>query len=199
MSDTIDLIKRDRENYAKSLVKQKRKPRPKIIRHITIARPSELTIAEIPEEQVVKIEKGYVYFIWIPEIENNIFGKVRIKIGSTKDFKRRIMGLQTGNPFRLEFYKILHIERYKEIEKQFHAQFHQGNIRLEWFHLLLDDIEKYTEKIGLSNQAVSPTEYRDEKIKIIPVENSNSLRDDMPAIIDEVANELNKLGLRQED
>lgn len=69
-------------------------------------------------------EEGYVYFLHNPETDT-------IKIGYSKNPKRRIRSLQTANSAELETLKI--VEGDEGYERSLHRQFSHLRIRGEWF------------------------------------------------------------------
>ncbi len=67
---------------------------------------------------------GFVYFI---QCENT----GPIKIGFTKDIKKRFYGMQTGNPFKLNM--LFNYRANRQTEEMFHEWFRGVNVRGEWF------------------------------------------------------------------
>lgn len=90
-------------------------------------------------ESLIEI-KGYIYFIYSPELYKK--GFKYIKIGRTKNLEKRIKQLQTGNPFDLTFYKTIFIDNYKEIEVNLHKKYKHKNKRGEWFDIQFSDVDK---------------------------------------------------------
>jgi hypothetical protein len=81
-----------------------------------------------------------VYFI----IENPF--REKVKIGKTKNIKRRLDGLQTAHPDELVLYKFIQTEKHHELEQELHKQFKSKRIRGEWFELTLTEIDKVTNR-----------------------------------------------------
>ena len=68
------------------------------------------------------------------------------KIGVCTDIKKRLVGLQCGNPYELNLYRLYYIKNAKKIEGEIHKKYKDKNIRLEWFDLTeeeLKDIDNY--------------------------------------------------------
>jgi hypothetical protein len=92
---------------------------------------------------------GYVYFIYCPDLYST--GKHCIKIGYTKNLNTRLQQLQTGNPYKLEFYKIYQSSNYKNIETELHHKYNNKRILNEWFNISLKDVDK---EIALLNNEI---------------------------------------------
>ena len=67
----------------------------------------------------------YIYFI---RREDDIGP---IKIGSTRNIKDRLSGIQTGNPYKLKIIKTIYGERWLEVE--YHKKFDNLRLTGEWF------------------------------------------------------------------
>jgi len=70
-------------------------------------------------------EKGYVYFM-----RAGYFGP--IKIGFTKNVKKRVRNLQTACPEKLNILCVLKTN--KKTEEAYHRMYNDVNINGEWFH-----------------------------------------------------------------
>ena len=151
--DNAAKIISDRNEFIASKTKQKKrnikvKVEPKII---TVKIPTIENLS-IYDEQ--KATEGYVYFIYIPTLANII--QDAVKIGMTKDLNKRMASLQTGNPYRLQFYKVLKCVDYKKLEVKLHRYFDDKKILNEWFDLTLEDIDDIIIKFDLT-QFISDT------------------------------------------
>jgi hypothetical protein len=71
-----------------------------------------------------------------------------IKIGISCDINKRITGMQTSNPYKLEL--LLYIQDCKYTEKQLHLMFNKYRIRGEWFEPAPELLE-FIDKIRLEN------------------------------------------------
>jgi hypothetical protein len=58
-----------------------------------------------------------------------------IKIGVTKDLKRRLIALQNANPRTLKIIHSIFTNAPFELERKFHAHFKNKHIRGEWFNI----------------------------------------------------------------
>lgn len=84
--------------------------------------------------------KGFVYFLYCPAINQKYH---LVKIGQTKnDVTKRIQQLQTGNPFTIKVFAVIHVDGYKQIEKELHAKYKSRKYNNEWFHLTFEEIEQ---------------------------------------------------------
>ena len=75
---------------------------------------------------------GYVYFV--------TDGHGHMKIGKAENPIKRLKGLQTGNPYDLEFYELIEVPKFEhlvftafDLEKVMHEKFQKFKIRDEWF------------------------------------------------------------------
>ena len=79
-----------------------------------------------------------------------------IKIGTTsEDIKKRVAGLQTGNPYKLKILKV--ISGGRELEQEIHERFFDIRMMGEWFYpsqLLLDYIENGSEIISKQQESL---------------------------------------------
>lgn len=72
-----------------------------------------------------RIQPTYVYFIRRKD------GIGPIKIGSTRNVKNRLSGIQVGNPYKLKVIKEIYGEEF--LEKQYHKKFDNLKLIGEWF------------------------------------------------------------------
>jgi predicted GIY-YIG superfamily endonuclease len=75
---------------------------------------------------------GYIYIV---ECEG------LYKIGITKNVKKRISGMTTGNPFEIQVIKARIVQACRENEKMMHNKFRCKNKSGEWFDLSDNDLE----------------------------------------------------------
>ena len=80
-------------------------------------------VDDVPDDK-----SGYVYFI------RDCLG--HIKIGVSKNVKKRMAGLQTANPLKLEYFYVMKVKNIYDarlIEKELHEQFKDFRLCGEWF------------------------------------------------------------------
>lgn len=69
-----------------------------------------------------------------------------IKIGISNDVKRRIAGLQTSNPYKLELVRRwgpFEASYAKRLEQRMHQAFEQQCARGEWFSVAVEEISEH--------------------------------------------------------
>ncbi len=151
MSDSIQQINKDRQTFILTRTKKtkikKNVKKDNILANIPINISVSIPETILPKEPDLEVEEkkkvGYVYFIYMPEHKDkNLF-----KIGQTMDIKRRIKSLQTGNPFKLEYYKIIKTIKHKVLELEFHKRLSNKNVLLEWFNITTEDINNLINEI----------------------------------------------------
>ena len=77
---------------------------------------------------------GYVYILSNPSFEG-------MKIGMTKHLNQRIRALQTGTETPFHKRAIFKLEKYKQMEKWLHYQYHPKHISREFYALTEDDLD----------------------------------------------------------
>ena len=87
--------------------------------------------------QLTQSGVGIVYFIKCDAGD----GINRVKIGQTRDLKKRISSLQTGNPHKLTIYQSITTPGYKKLELELHAKFKDKKINNEWFSISDSEID----------------------------------------------------------
>ena len=77
-----------------------------------------------------------IYFI-VVKINKNRFWDNRVKIGISKNVKKRMGVLKTGNPFDLSIMYSFKIEksRAKYLENSLHRKFNWSHVSGEWFQM----------------------------------------------------------------
>lgn len=96
-------------------------------------------------KQIKEMSKGDVYFV------RESF-KGTIKIGMSKDVRKRVKELRTGVPFELEVLFVVPSYEPQALESLFHKHFKKKHIRGEWYELSNEDInwikgKQYTDEI----------------------------------------------------
>lgn len=102
---------------------------------INISTPLHL---EINMESVKKEKRGFVYFIYAPEL--NKLGLSLIKIGKAAIVQRRIQQLQTGNPFPLQVHCTIETNFPVKLETFLHRHYKEFRYRNEWFKINITDL-----------------------------------------------------------
>jgi len=74
--------------------------------------------------EMFQVITGYIYFI-----QMDCIGP--IKIGFTKDIKKRMVHLQQANPYKLNL--LVLFPGNEEMEKAIHEGFREANLKGEWF------------------------------------------------------------------
>ena len=97
-----------------------------------------------------------VYFIYeVPELQvdpdiqqtvsqNHIHFVNQFKIGESQDPMRRVRDLQTGNPRKLQVYRIIKCNNKKEaqnVETAIHTMFHHRRRMGEWFNMTKEEVD----------------------------------------------------------
>lgn len=102
----------------------------------------------LSRENIISQPYGFVYFVYSPEMyqKNNY-----VKVGKTNDLQKRKQQLQTGNPFKIEFYKTIESNNYHKLERIFHQIFNDRKVLNEWFVLSLSEVDSEIEKIIANN------------------------------------------------
>lgn len=100
---------------------------------------------------MIDLTIGFVYFAYCPDLYKK--GIQYIKIGHTKNLEKRLGQLQTGNPFKLVFYKTHKSIHYKKIENDLHHKYKSKKILNEWFKMTLKEVDN---EINLLN----PTDHK---------------------------------------
>jgi hypothetical protein len=112
---------------------------------------------------------GHVYLI---SFENPILRSLNpyIKIGISKDSKKRISSIQTGSPLKLKFYGFIESDKPIEIEKFLHKLLAKERVCGEWFKFslaLIDAIRtRYSVQDDLLNELFLSVEGPSELLKI---------------------------------
>jgi len=70
------------------------------------------------------VATGYIYFVRCQHY---------VKIGYAKDVEKRLAGLQTGNPYKLEV--VATVPGTPSLERAFHKALRRKYVRGEWFEL----------------------------------------------------------------
>ena len=87
-----------------------------------------------------------IYFI--AENENGNYDNLRIKIGISKDVRRRLNQLQTGSPYELKLMSWLEADDDRALEKELHEKYSKYRTHREWFALgvcdVLEEIQSHT-------------------------------------------------------
>jgi hypothetical protein len=65
----------------------------------------------------------------------------KYKIGITRNIKRRLTQISTGNPNDLKLEYFVSTKHYKSLEKRFHQIFNLSRIKGEWFSFSKDEFE----------------------------------------------------------
>lgn len=102
-------------------------------------------IYKLMDRSTVKLAKnpkpGYTYFIHCKEVKN------MVKVGKATDHIKRIKQLQTGNPYQLMFYKLLHFEDPYALETYLHRKYQPQHFRGEWYTLETAQIDNAIENL----------------------------------------------------
>jgi hypothetical protein len=80
----------------------------------------------------------HLYFI--AENENGDYDNLRIKIGISKDIKKRLLHLQTGSPYELKLMGWIEAQDVRALEKKLHAKYRDRCAHREWFNLSSCDV-----------------------------------------------------------
>lgn len=99
------------------------------------------------EEQDYAV-KG-VYFIGIKGRKNTF------KIGKSINCATRIKQLQTGNPDKLYFYKVIATDDHTNLETSLHRKFKHKRILNEWFKITKKEINNLEPSSGLFHKFTS--------------------------------------------
>lgn len=94
---------------------------------------------EIDMEPAKKEKRGFVYFIYAPEL--NKLGPSLIKIGKAAIVQRRIQQLQTGNPFPLQIHCTIETNFPVKLESFLHRHYKKSRYRNEWFQINIADLD----------------------------------------------------------
>ena len=87
---------------------------------------------------------GYIYFI-----QMDLIGP--IKIGFSNNFKNRLVGLQTANPYPLNL--LIAFPGNDQMENHLHEKFRVYHIRGEWFHPDEDIIREISAQKEINDRA----------------------------------------------
>jgi len=79
------------------------------------------------------IEAGYIYFL---QGENGL-----VKIGRSKDYKRRLENLRTMSPVNIKLLFTIKTDDMAKLEKDLHNRFQEKRVKGEWFRLSGQEIE----------------------------------------------------------
>lgn len=67
-------------------------------------------------------------------------GKIKVKIGSSKNPDSRVNELQTGNPHKLQLIKKIQCNEYKKLETLLHHTHRHSQILGEWFEFSKEEL-----------------------------------------------------------
>lgn len=104
---------------------------------------------------------GYVYLI--EDEENN-----RYKIGVTKNLKKRLRNLQTGNSNQIKVKYIYETEFPFRIEQMLHNKFSEYNELNEWYNLpkqIVDNFDEYCNKLTIIINSLKDNPYFQKQLK----------------------------------
>lgn len=79
-----------------------------------------------------------VYFI--ADNESPEYEDLRVKIGISKDIKRRFKNLQTGSPLELRLMGSIESDNDLELEKKLHEKYKGKHVHREWFRLSVRNV-----------------------------------------------------------
>lgn len=90
---------------------------------------------------------GSIYIVYI-EVNSELY----FKVGIATDIGKRLLSLQTGNPFEINlYYEKYFKDNVFKIEKECHKSIYSYNIRGEWFKIDMDkanEIKLYLESLN---------------------------------------------------
>lgn len=97
------------------------------------------------QQSQLKSETGKIYIFgmeWIYFVAATPYDGF-VKIGKTGDLKNRLVSIQSGNPYYLVFYGLIHVPVEIDLEKRVHRKFASHRHRGEWFKMEKKDLSRY--------------------------------------------------------
>jgi len=88
-------------------------------------------------------------------------GEYKIGISTTKNLKKRIKTLETGNSSKIELVNTYISELSSLIERTLHREFGHKKIKGEWFDLSIDEVLTFSERCNIIESNINKLKEQD--------------------------------------